>query len=151
MSDIEDAEVVQCGSKVPSEYRRPSPYTNLIEGLVKNCTKGKETITFSNADWDGTKAVIQQVEAKMQEMSMLTHVTGAHGLCRATACQWEVLSKQRLKADKDANKLDRMYLIIEHVLGIIDSLVENKVLAANEWWTTKSGEIRSKIDDMKRE
>jgi hypothetical protein len=150
MGNIEDAEVVQCGSKVPSQYRQSNQYTNLIEGLEKNCVKGKETITFSQAEWDGTKEVIKQVETKIQEMSMLTHVSGAHGLCRATACQWSVLEKMREKASKDAQKLDQLFPLVEHVLGIIDSLVENKVLAANEWWRVKSGEIRSKIDDMKR-
>ena len=150
MGNIEDAEVVQCGSKAVKKYE-PNYYTNLLEGLTKNCVRGKETITFSQAEWDGTQAVIKQVEAKMQEMSMLTHVTGAHGLCRATACQWEVLGKMREKAEKDAKKIDVLYPLVEHVLGIVDNLVENKVLAANEWWTTKAGEIRSKIDDMKRE
>jgi len=146
---IEDAEIVKCGSKVTRTLNK-NYYTNLIEGLEKNCVKGKETVTFSQRDWDGTKEVIKQVETKIQEMSMLTHVTGASGLCRATACQWEVLGNQRIKAEKDAKKLDMLYPLVEHVLGIIDSLVENKVLAANEWWTTKAGEIRSKIDDMKR-
>jgi hypothetical protein len=149
MSDIEDAEIVRCGPKAVKRYE-PNQYTNLIEGLEKNCVKGKETVTFSQTDWDGTKAVIKQVEAKMSEMSMLTHVTGAHGLCKATACQWDVLSKMRDKAAKDANKLDQLYLITDHVLTIIDNLVENKVLAASEWWTEKAGQIRSKIDDMKR-
>jgi len=149
MSNIEDADVVQCGSKVPEKYI-PNRYTNLIEGLEKNCVKGKETVTFSQAEWDGTKAIIKQVESKIQEMSMLTHVSGAHGLCRATACQWEVLGKMREKAAKDARKLDVLYPLVEHVLGIVDNLVENKILAANEWWTTKAGDIRSKIDDMKR-
>jgi hypothetical protein len=149
MGNIEDAEIVMCGSKVMQKFES-NKYTNLLDGLTKNCVKGKETITFSQAEWDGTKAVIQQVEAKMQEMSMLTHVSGAHGLCRATACQWEVLSKMREKALKDANKLDQLFPLIEHVLTIIDNLVENKVLAANEWWTVKSGEIRSKVDDMRR-
>jgi len=145
----EEAEVVQCGSKVPQKYNQ-NYYTNLIEGLEKNCVKGKETVTFSQAEWDGTKEVIKQVEAKIQEMSMLTHVSNAHGLCKATSCQWDVLGKMREKAAKDAKKLDMLFPLVEHVLGIIDSLVENKVLAANEWWTIKSGEIRSKVDDMKR-
>lgn len=149
MSNIDDAEIVQCGSKVPEKYQ-PNRYTNLIEGLEKNCTKGKETITFTQAEWDGTKEIIKQVEAKIQEMSRLTHVTGASGLCRATACQWEVLGTQRIKAEKDAKKLDVLYPLVEHVLGIIDNLIENKVLAANEWWTVKAGEIRSKLQDMKR-
>lgn len=149
MSDIEDAEIVQCGSKAVKRYE-PNQYTNLIEGLEKNCVKGKETVTFSQTDWDGTKAVIKQVETKMSEMSMLTHVSEAHGLCKATACQWNVLGKMRDKAVKDANKLEQLYLITDHVLTIIDNLVENKVLAASEWWTTKAGEIRAKLDDMKR-
>jgi len=149
MSDTEDAEVVQCGSKVLQRYGTPN-YTKLIEGLEKNCVKGKETITFSQVGWDETKAVIVQVETKLQEMSRLTHVSGAHGLCKATACQWAVLEKLREKSAKDAEKLDLLYPMIEHVLGIVDSLVENKILAANEWWTIKAGEIRSKLDDMRR-
>jgi hypothetical protein len=146
---IEDAEVVRCGSKAISKIDK-NYYTGLIDGLTKNCTKGKETITFSQVDWDKTQEVIKQVETKIEEMSMLTHVSGAHGLCRATACQWDALGVMREKANKDAKKLDLLYPLVEHVLGIIDNLVENKVLAANEWWTTKAGEIRSKIDDLKR-
>jgi len=148
MGNIEDAEIVKCGSIAKRSDK--NYYSGLLDGLEKNCTKGKETVTFSQTDWDGTKEVIKQVEAKMAEMSMLTHVSGAHGLCRATACQWSVLDKMRSKAEKDAKKLDQLYLITDHVLTIIDNLVENKVLAMNEWWIVKAGEIRSKIDDMKR-
>jgi hypothetical protein len=145
----EEAEVVQCGSKVIQKYSK-SYYTSLIEKLEKNCVQGKGIVTFSQVEWDETKAVIKQVESKIEEMSLLTHVTEASGLCKATACQWEVLGKMRDKAEKDAKRLDILYPLVEHVLGIIDNLVENKVLAANEWWTVKAGQIRSKVDDMRR-
>jgi len=145
---IEDAEIVKCGSIAKRVYM--SGYLGLLEGLEKNCTKGKETVTFTQVDWDGAKEIIKQVETKMQEMSKLVHVSGAHGLCRATACQWEVLEKMRDKASKDEKKLNVLYPLVEQVIGIVDSLVENKVMAASEWWTRRSGEIRSKIDDMKR-
>ena len=43
------------------KYNRDE-YTNLIEGLEKNCVKGKETVTFSQTELDEQIAIIKQVE-----------------------------------------------------------------------------------------
>lgn len=150
MDSIEDAEIVRCGSKAVQRFKEYE-YSSLLEALTKNCTKGKETITFSQQDWEGALEVVKQVEKTATEMSRLTPVTGAVGLCKATVCQWGELSNMRDKAAKDANKVERLYKEVEHLLEIVDKLIAEKVVAANDWWTRKSGTIRSEIDNMKRE
>lgn len=151
MSEIEDAEVVKCGSTKEVQKFNQNKYSGLLDVLTKNCVKGKETITFSTEDWDGTREVIKQVEARITELSALTTVTGAVGLCRATVCQWEVLVKMKTKALKDEKKVERLYKEMEYLLNLVDKLITEKVLAADEWWTATSGRIRSGLDDMKRE
>ena len=145
-----DDEMIRCGSLV-QQVRRTKSYSSLLDQMKANCVEGKETMTFSKEDWSNVTEVVKQVEEQMDKMSNLTPVTGPHGLCKATVCQWNALEKMREKANKDAKKVDRLYKAVEAVLQVVDNLVAEKLLSLNDWWVEQAGRIRSKVDDMKRE
>lgn len=144
--NIHNSRIVKCGELV----KNYPEYSTILKGLTNNCVQGKETVTFSKEDWDNALVIIKQVEDKVTEISKLTPVTQAHGLCKATVCQLDVVGAMRDKANKDAGKVKMLYKVVDYVLGIVDNLIREEVIAANDWWVIKAGDIRSKIDDMKR-
>ena len=134
----------------PVKVRRETEYSSILDQMKQNCVEGKETITFSKEDWANVLSVVQQVEVQIDNMSKMTPVAGPHGLCKATVCQWNALSTMRDKASKDADKLKKLYRVVEEVLQLVDRLVDEKILAMNGWWVEQAGIIRAKVDDMKR-
>ena len=146
--EVEEADIVKCGSMVRSEGSIHR-YSNILKKLEKNCTTGVETITFSMNDWMQVKNIIREVEDKVEEISHLTPVTQAHGVCRATVCQWGALSDKREKADGNERKIIELYKMVESSLKIVDNLVQTEVIAIQGWWVKESGVIRSKLEDMK--
>ena len=145
MNEYENADIVKCGSIIQSRNQ----YSSILEKLERNCTKGIETITFSMSDWSQIKNVVRDVESKIDEMSRLTPVSQAHGVCRATVCQWGALSDKREKADSNERKITELYRMVEASLKIVDNLVQTEVIAIQGWWVEKSGGIRSKLEEMK--
>ena len=145
MNEYENADIVKCGSIIQSRNQ----YSSILEKLERNCTKGIETITFSMSDWSQIKNVVRDVESKIDEMSRLTPVSQAHGVCRATVCQWGALSDKREQADRNERKISDLYKMVEASLKIVDNLVQTEVIAIQGWWVEKSGGIRSKLEDMK--
>ena len=145
MNEYENADIVKCGSIIQSGNQ----YSSILEKLERNCTKGIETITFSMSDWSQIKNVVRDVESKIDEMSRLTPVSQAHGVCRATVCQWGALSDKREQADRNERKISDLYKMVEASLKIVDNLVQTEVIAIQGWWVEKSGGIRSKLEDMK--
>ena len=146
--EVEEADIVQCGSMTKLEMSI-HPHTSILEQLEKNCTRGVETITFSMSDWLQVINIIKEVENKVEEMSHLTPVTQAHGLCRATVCQWVALSDKRQRADRNETKIVELYKMVEASLKIVDNLVQTEVIAIQGWWVEKSGSIRAKLEEMK--
>ena len=145
MNEYENADIVKCGSIIQSGNQ----YSSILEKLEKNCTKGIETITFSMSDWSQIKNVVRDVESKIDEMSQLTPVSQAHGVCRATVCQWSALSDKREQADSNERKINELYKMVEHSLRMVDNLVKTEVIAIEGWWIKDSGVIRAKLEEMK--
>lgn len=101
------------------------------------------------SDWKQVKDIVKEVECKVEEMSHLTPVTQAYGLCRATVCQWTALSEKRERADRNETKIVELYKMVEASLKIVDNLVQTEVIAIQGWWVEKSGSIRAKLEEMK--
>lgn len=138
-------EIVKCGTA----NQGPS-LDDAMERMMKNKVIGKETVTFLKKDWEVVSTSISELTEHLHAMSLLTPVKGAHGLCKVTVCQWGALETMREKANKDAEKVTKLYRMIERTLQFMDRMIEEKLLAAEGWWIQSATLMRREIEDMKR-
>lgn len=136
-------ELIRCGTV------KGAPLDEAVDYMMKNKVMGKETITFLTTDWERTSGSLNELITRLHEMSQLTPVKGAHGLCKVTTCQWSELSVLRDKANKDAEKLRRMYTITDDLVQVISQLIAEKLVAAEGWWHRKFAKINCEIEDLK--
>ena len=141
---MDRSELIKCGTKGDKTFE------NVMEILNANKTEGQETITFVKADWELVKPYMEELQTKLHELSQLTHVKGAHGLCKVTTCQWEELSTMRERYKVNEKKIETLHKLLDGALSFVDRLVQEKLLAADGWWMRKLTEARREVEDIKR-
>jgi len=143
---MNEDELVKCGTTESESINTDEVFAV----LMKNCVVGKETVTFAKDEWDKLQPAMNQLQRQVYEMSLLTPVKSAHGLCKVAACQWSALSELREQAIKDHEKLPKLFRIVETTLTLVDRLVAEKLIAAEGWWIRESADTRRYIEDLKR-
>ena len=141
---MDNNEIVKCGTTGGKNF------DNIMEILNANKTEGKETITFAKDDWGLVKPYFEEIEVKFEAFSQMTHVKGAHGLCKVTVCQWEELSNMRERYAVNVRKIETLHKLLDGALSFVDRLVQEKLIAAEGWWSRKLTEARREVEDIRR-
>lgn len=144
MQQDEGGELVRCGSLIEN------PEETVYGMLMKNKAEGAETITFAKKDWAHMETYLVDIQNQIIALSQLTPVKDAHGLCKATACQWGALSDKRELATRTEEKLALTFKILDKLVVLLNKIFTEKLVAAEGWWGREFARVNREIEDLKR-